>query len=64
MLFSRLQTQWFAGMGGYSGLRYEALYPLLDRRATSADDWDQLLEDVQTMEMAALKQMSEDRPDT
>lgn len=59
-----MQTQWFAGMGGYTGLRYESVYPLLDRFAQTPEQWDQLLEDVQTLEMAALTQMSEDRPTT
>ena len=44
-------------MGGRTGLRYEALYPLLDRRP---GDWDELFDDVQTLELAALKQMSDD----
>ena len=57
-LFVSLQTQWHTGgMGGRTGLRYEALYPLLDRHP---GDWDELFDDVQTLELAALKQMSDD----
>lgn len=63
MLFSRLQTQWHVGMGGATGLRYEALYPLLDREAATAKEWGELFEDVQVLEMAALKQMSDNRDD-
>lgn len=59
-IFARLQTQWSVGMGGRTGLRYEALYPLLDRTAADADEWEALFDDVRVMEYAALKQMSDD----
>lgn len=58
-----MQTQWFVGFGGRTGLRYEALYPLLDRMALSHEEWEDLLDDVRTMEIAALTQMDKDRPD-
>ena len=63
VLFSRLQTQWSVGMSGATGLRYEAVYPLLDREAQGAEDWQQLFDDLQTLEGAALKQMSDNRSD-
>jgi len=64
VLFSRLQTQWsVGGMGGATGLRYESVYPLLDREAQGAEDWQQLFDDLQTLEGAALKQMSDNRSD-
>ena len=64
VLFSRLQTQWsVGGMGGATGLRYEAVYPLLDREAQGAEDWQQLFDDLQTLEGTALKQMSDNRSD-
>lgn len=44
-------------MGGRTGLRYEALYPLLDR--LDPDDWEPTFSD-RTMEAAALIQMSDD----
>lgn len=50
-------------MGGPTGLRYEALYPLLDREAKDGEDWQQLFEDLQILEHAALKQMSDNRSD-
>lgn len=57
--FVSLQTQWnlAVGMGGgaRTGLRYEAVYPLLDRVA--ADDrkeWERLFSDVRQMERAVL----------
>lgn len=63
VLFSRLQTQWSVGMSGAAGLRYEAVYPLLDRAAQGAEDWQQLFDDLQTLEGGALKQMSDNRSD-
>lgn len=57
-LFIRLGTQWrVTGMGGYTGLCYEAVYPLIDRMGLSAEDWDQMLDDVMCMERAALNAM-------
>lgn len=50
-------------MGGPTGLRYEAIYPLLDRTASNDEEWDQLFDDLQAMEAAALKQMSDNRSD-
>lgn len=41
-------------MGGYVGMRYEAVYPLLDRMTADPDEWDRLLEDVGVLEAAAL----------
>lgn len=51
-------------MGGPTGLRYEALYPLLDRMTATSDEWQELFEDVQILERAALEQMSENRSET
>ena len=47
-------------MGGKTGMDYTALYPLLDRQAKDAEEWDSLLGDVQTMEIAALNQRVDD----
>lgn len=46
------------------GLDYGAVYPLLDRIAQDAGEWMELFEDLQILERAALKQMSENRSDT
>jgi len=59
-LFTRMQTQWTVGFGGRTGLRYEALYPLLDRMGLPQDEWEDLFDDVRTLEIAALTQMNED----
>jgi hypothetical protein len=56
-LFIDLSTQWSVGMGGRTGLRYESLYPLLDRMEPTAEGWDALFKDVQVMEQAALAAM-------
>lgn len=58
-LFCRVGTQWTSGMGGATGLRYEALYPLLDRAAEDPEHWDDLLEDIRILEAAALAAMNE-----
>lgn len=54
-LFVGLQTQWnwVAGMGcgGRAGLRYEAVYPLLDRLVPNdREEWRALFTDIQAME--------------
>jgi hypothetical protein len=54
----RLGTQWQVGMSGAVGLRYEAVYPLLDR--LFADDWQQAFDDLQVLERAALDAMRDE----
>lgn len=44
-------------MSGPTGLRYEAAYPLLDRLAPVAADWQQAFDDLQLLERAALEAM-------
>ncbi len=58
MLFCRLGTQWQVGMSGAVGLRYEAVYPLLDR--LFADGWQQAFDDLQVLERAALDAMRDE----
>lgn len=58
-LFCRLSTQWQIGMSGAVGLRYEAVYPLLDRQY-QGDEWDQAFADLQEMERAALSAMRDE----
>lgn len=60
-MFCALQTQWSVGMGGATGLRYEAAYPLISRAANTEEEWSDMFEDIRVLEMAALKQMSENR---
>ena len=63
ILFNNLGTQWRIGMGGPTGLDYAAVYPLLDRAAKDPQEWDEMFSDIQVMEGAALKQMSDNRAD-
>ena len=51
-------------MGGATGLDYSAVYPLLDRAAKDPQEWDEMFSDIQVMEGAALKQMSDNSADT
>ena len=44
-------------MAGPVGLRYEAIYPLMDRMGLEPEAWDELLLDIETMERAALQEM-------
>lgn len=60
-MFDSVFTQWRVGMGGPTGLDYNAVYPLLDRAAKDPQEWDEMFSDIQVMEGAALKQMSENR---
>lgn len=58
-LFAALGTQWHAGSGGLIGLRYEAVYPLLDRRCKTEEEWNATFSDVRHMESVALEQMNQ-----
>ena len=53
--FARLRTRWQHGMAGPVGLRWEAIYPLMDRLALEPDAWDDLRNDLEVMECAALE---------
>lgn len=57
-LFMQLNTQWHVGMNGATGLRYEALYPLLDRHGYTGDGWDDMFADIRTLERVALATMN------
>lgn len=51
-----MQTQWRMGPGGAVGLDYNVLHHKLDRMRLSAEQYDQLEEDVRTMEFAAINE--------
>ena len=60
IFFSRLSTQWrYGGMGSCTGLDYTAVLALLRTLRLPRAEADALFEDVQTMERAALAEMSE-----
>jgi len=46
-------------MAGPTGLDYAAVYPLIDRLQLDPDEWDLLLEDIRTLENAALNAMNQ-----
>jgi len=54
-VFCSVRTQWrTGGMGGATGLDYSAVYPLLERHYPTNDEFFQALDDISTMEYAAL----------
>lgn len=60
-IFACVTSQWtVAGMTGQRvGLRYEAVYPLLDRTAQSDEDWRELFADIRVLEREALATINE-----
>lgn len=62
-LFLTVRSQWTVGLNGPVGLQYGSVYRLIDRMGLSGDEWDVMFDDIQTMEAAALNQISEDRDD-
>ena len=58
-LFCRIGTQWRPGMGGSTRLDYCAIYPLMERLQLDPIDWDLLLDDIRTLENAAMVAMNE-----
>ena len=57
VLFSYMRTQWRAGGMGIIGLDYGPLHRKMDRMGLSAEGYDDLEGDIQTMEYAALGAM-------
>lgn len=58
-VFQRIGTRWNRGaLGGTFGICWEAVYPLMDRLGLSAEEWDDLLFDLEIMEYAALLVMN------
>ena len=57
-------TKWvYPSMGGVPhGLRWEAMYPLMDRRGLDADAWNDLHECLTVIEAEALATMREFAP--
>ena len=55
-LFSLMNTQWRIGMNGATGLDYSALHVVLE--ACNVKISKDILSDIQTMEIAALKEMN------
>lgn len=62
--FRRVGTRWMYGaMGGVpTGLRWEAIYPLIDRMGLAPEEWDELVDALQVMEIAAIETMRKHAP--
>lgn len=58
-LFITLSTQWRTGASGVVGLDYGALYHKLDRLQLTAERYQELEEEIRTMEGAVLNLMAE-----
>lgn len=58
-LFRGLRTQWRVGMGGPTGLDFMVAFRRMDRMGLSPAQYDQLDQDLQVMEAAALQIMHE-----
>ncbi len=53
-VFSALQTQWRAGMGGATGLDYGVIPAVLRLMGLPRTDWPQIFADLRTLEDEAL----------
>lgn len=65
-VFQRVGTKWmYPPMGGTPmGLRWEAIYHLMDRFAPDKEVWTQLHDDLCVMECEAIETMKEFAPKT
>lgn len=50
-----MQTQWRIGMNGPTGLDYNVMYQKMGRMKLSESEYDELEDDMQTLELAALQ---------
>ncbi len=56
-MFTLIGTQWHNGFNGRTGLRYETLFDLLDRKGYAGEDWWRLFDDIRLLEAEAIKTM-------
>ena len=57
LLFHRLGSQWRAGPGGVFGLDYNVLYRMMDRMNLTPERYDELEDEIMTLEAAAVAEM-------
>jgi hypothetical protein len=57
-LFSKINNQWIMGPGGPIALNYLVLYHHMDRMNLNDEDHDDLHDDIQVLESAALKEIA------
>lgn len=60
-IFRILDTQWNFGINGRTGLRYEVLFDLLDRRGYAGQEWEDMVADVRVLEDAALTALNKSK---
>jgi hypothetical protein len=64
-LFCQVSTQWrTSGMGAYIGLDYGPLFELMTRQGLQGQDWQDMFDDIQTLEAAALEQIRKNHEET
>ncbi|WP_240933107.1 DUF1799 domain-containing protein [Diaphorobacter sp. HDW4B] len=63
-LFRIIGTRWvYPSMGGGPiGLRWEAIYPLMDKLGLDADEWNDLHESLMVLEVEAVSTIAEFAP--
>lgn len=57
LLFASLQTQWRVSPGGASGLDFLVAYNRMERMGLTPYEFNELDQDIQAMELAALSAM-------
>lgn len=57
LLFDRIRTQWRVGAGGATGLDYNVLFHVMEKRKLEAEEWDEMLLCIQAIEEGALAAM-------
>ena len=60
-VFYQLRTQWHSGMNGPVGLRYESLPMALKQSQVPEEQWLEVIESVQVMEIETLRIWREKR---
>jgi len=60
-MFQRIGTRSDHRMVCPTGIRWESVYPLMDRMGLSQEAWDELLAAMEVMEIAAVKAMNKKR---
>lgn len=61
IVFSALTTQWFVGMNGPTGLRYEALPFVFEAHGVVKEEWPGLFVQIRACESEALRYFAEKR---
>lgn len=57
-LFTMLETQWYSGFGGVTGLNYLVAFAMIDRMKLDQVEAEFLFADLRIMEQAALPEIN------